>query len=169
METLYDSNGGAKTRVYRAFQWVITFRDFPAGCWQEVDGSKMMTEALTLFTKGRAEFYQDETTRLPDRLPGILSSEHQPLGLESTFKLVYMEPTTRLCIPASINHGELPTVEKVELALGGSVTLPAGSRILVCLGTVTVKDRTFHEERSFTLKDEASVTATENSLLLRFL
>lgn len=169
METLHDSNGGSKTRVYRAFQWVITFRDFPAGCWQEVDGSKMMTEALTLFTKGRAEFYQDETIRLPDRLPGILSSEHQPTGLESTFKLVYMEPTTRLCIPASINHGELPKVEKIELAAGGFTTLPAGSRVLVCLGTVTVKDRTFQEERSFTLKDEATVTATENSLLLRFL
>jgi len=169
METLYNANGGSKTRLYRAFGWLITFRDFPEGCWQEVDGSKMMTEALTLFTKGRAEFYQDETHRLPDRVPGILSSEHVPTGLNSTFKLMYREPTTRLCVPASINDGKLPEVEKVDLAAGEAQTFPAGTRLLVCLGSVNVKDRTFAEEKSFTLKDEAAVTATERSLLLRFL
>ena len=92
IETLYNANGSDNTRIRRAFRWVVTFRDFPVGSWQTVDGGSMMTQAPTLFTKGRAEFFLDGVQR-GDRVPGTLSSEHEVVGLGGTFKLSYVEPT----------------------------------------------------------------------------
>lgn len=168
METLFNSNGLAKTRVKRAFKWVITFRDFPAGSWQEVDGSKMMTHALTLFTKGRALFFQDGV-QLPDRVPGILSSDYEPTGLSSTFKLEYVEPTTRLCIPAMLNDGVLPEVEKIELSPGQVHAAKAAERFLVCLGNAKVNGKIIEEERTFHLKQDSEITSDDHCILLKIL
>ena len=168
METLYDSNGLAKTRVKRVHKWIVTFRDFPVGSWQEVDGSKMMTHALTLFTKGRALFFQDGV-QLPDRVPGILSSDYEPTGLSSTFKLEYVEPTTRLCIPAILNDGMLPEVEKIEISPGQAYTAKAAEHFLVCLGSVKVNGNLIEEERAFHLKQDSVITSDEFCILLKFL
>jgi hypothetical protein len=168
-ETLHDANGLDQTRVKRAFGWIITFRDFPVGCHQVVGGDAMMTEALTLFTKGRAEFYLDGERR-GDRIPGILSSEHELVGLDGTFTLRYVEPTTRLCVPASFNRGRLPTVQKLQLQEEETVNASPGDKYLVCLGKIAVKDRTFSEEQSFQLgEDPAVLTCIQSAILLKFL
>lgn len=151
-ETLYGSRGLDQTRVRRAFGWVITFRDFPVGCWQTVGGDDMMKGALTFFTKGRAEFYLDGVKRR-DRVPGILSTEHEPVGLDGEFKLVYVEPTTRVCIPAGLkaNKGKLPNVQQLQLDAGDKLVLMPGFRGLVCLGSVQIGDRIFNEEQTFSV------------------
>lgn len=167
-ESLHNSNRQDETRVRRAFGWVVTFRDFPVGSYQIVRGAEMMTEAVTMFTRGRAEFYLNGERR-GDRLPGILSSEHEPLGLDGEFKLVYVEPTTRVCIPAEINNGKLPFVSKIVLNAGESIELRVGSRFLVCLGEVSVSDRTFVEEQTFTIVNvPKTLTANTDSILLNF-
>lgn len=165
-ETLHCSNGLDETRVRRAFGWVVTFRDFPEGSYQTVGGDGMMTEALTLFTKGRAEFYLDDVKR-GDRLPGILSSEHEPVGLDGTFKLVYVEPTTRLCIPAFINKGKLPTVVKYHISKGSLISLDG--KFLLCLGRLDVNGKTIEEEKSFQTIEPRISRALEESILLEFL
>lgn len=146
IETLYCSNGKDETRVRRAFSWVVTFRDFPEGSYQTVDGNSMMTEALTLFTKGRALFFLDGVQRA-DRVPGILSSEFEPIGFGGEFKLVYVQPCTRLCIPKAINRGMLPTVSKTILDAGEEVEV--NGKFLVCLGSVQVNGKIFTEEKTF--------------------
>lgn len=169
IETLHCSNGQDETRIRRAFRWVVTFRDFPVGSYQTVDGDSMMTEALTLFTKGRAEFYLDGVRRL-DRLPGVLSTEYEVVGQGGTFELRYVEPTTRLCIPANINRNELPIVKKHVLEAGVPQTFKAGSKLLVCLGQVAINHhKLFKEEQSVQLIGDATIEADRPTILLEFL
>lgn len=164
-ETLFNARGRDQTRVRRAFGWVITFRDFPAGSWQTVDGDSMMTEALTLFTKGRAELWLDGARRA-DRVPGVLSSEHAVVGQGGEFKLVYVEPTTRLCIPAGINHGRLPQVRKRWA--DGATTVEAGAQLLVCLGALRHGALTTPAERTVVITADTVLEADPGTLLLEF-
>lgn len=167
-ETLFDALGKDQTRIKRAFKWVITFRDFPAGSFQTVRGAEMMTEALTFFTKGKAEFYLDGVRRL-DRVPGILSSEYDPVGIDGEFVLKYTEPSTRVCIPSSVNHGRLPAVRKIELTAGQEYIAPTGFKALVCLGLVQINHREFSEEQSFETKISSTIKALNRTMLLEFI
>ena len=167
-ETLFCGNGQDETRVRRAFGWIVTFRDFPTGSYQTVDGDSMMADALTYFTKGRAEFFLDGVQR-GDRVPGILSSEHEVVGQGGTFLIKYVEPTTRVCIPRNVapNRGKLPVVTQLALEAGQQLQLARGFRGLVCLGTVQVGERTFKEESTFEVTSEAvTLTCTAPKVLL---
>ena len=166
IETLHCSNGLDETRVRRAFGWVVTFRDFPVGSYQTVDGKSMMAEAITLFTKGRAEFYLDGVQR-GDRLPGILSTEHDIVCQGGQFELRYVEPTTRVCIPYHTNRKRLPIVEKHMLDKGEMFS--ANGKFLVCLGSVEVNGTSFQEEKTFKTAEPRIGRALENSILLEFL
>ena len=165
-ETLYRSNGLDETRVRRAFRWVVTFRDFPVGSYQTVDGDFMMAEALTLFTKGRAEFYLDDGRR-GDRVPGILSSEHEQVGQDGVFRLVYVEPTTRVCIPKRVNNNALPIVKKHMILKDEMICLDG--KFLVCLGSLDVNERTIVEEKTFQTIEPRICKALEDTILLEFL
>lgn len=167
-ETLHNANGLDVTRIKRAFKWVVTFRDFPKDSWQTVDGDSMMTKALTLFTKGRAEFFLDGVQR-GDRVPGTLSSEHELVGAGGTFTLQYVEPTSRLCIPAKINQGKLPTVKKHMHAVGVVFAMPAGSKLLVCLGEINVNGKLFKEEQTVHVLSDSQITAMSDTILLEFI
>lgn len=167
IEKLFNSRGLDETRVRRAFRWVVTFRDFPEGAWQTVESEGMIKDAVTLFTKGRAEFYLEGVQR-GDRLPGILSTEHEPFPPGEVFKLVYAEPTTRVCIPRKINDGRLPVVEKILIPGGESIVTSAGGKYLVCLGKISVSGRTFEAERTFRTEESKECTADEDAILLEF-
>lgn len=168
IETLHNANGQDETRVKRAFGWVVTFRDFPVGAYQKVDGDSMMTEALTYFTKGRAEFYLDGERRR-DRVPGILSTEHEVVGKGGTFTLKYVEPTTRVCIPtkAKANKGKQPNVQQLDLLKGDTLLVRPGFKALVCLGEVKVGDSIFKEESSFDVRSgDLKLEAISDRVLL---
>lgn len=165
-ETLHCSNGLDETRIRRAFGWVVTFRDFPVGSYQTVDGDSMMTQALTLFTKGRAEFYLDGVKR-GDRMPGILSSEHDVVGEGGTFEIRYVEPTSRVCIPRVANKGRLPTVKKHMLEKGEMFS--CDGKFLVCLGSVVVNGVEFAEEKTFKTTEPRVGQALSEVILLEFL
>lgn len=168
-ETLHNANRRDSTRIRRAFGWVVTFRDFPVGAHQTIRGAEMMTEALTFFTKGRAEFYLNGVRR-GDRVPGILSSEHEPVGLDGEFRLVYVEPTTRVCIPAAINRNRLPQVKKRLHEYSGHGPALPGQKFLVCRGSVTASNKTFGEEQTFQIGDEPVIMDwVANTILLEFL
>lgn len=169
-ETLFNARGLDETRVKRAFGWVVTFRDFPAGSYQTVDGDSMMTEALTLFTKGRAEFYLDGERR-GDRVPGILSSEHDVVGRGGTFELRYVVPTTRVCIPrrSSANRNQLPAVKKLVFEEAQQRVFEVGTKVLVCLGSVKIGDRVFSEEQTFEVKSaQVMAEVAPSTILLDF-
>ncbi len=169
-ETLYDARGLDETRLRRVFGWVVTFRDFPAGSWQTVAGDEMMRDALTLFTKGRAEFFLDGVKR-KDRVPGVLSIEHEQTWEGGTFTISYVEPTSRVCIPRNVkaHRGQLPNVSKIELQAGQSMHVPVGFRALVCLGEVKLGERSFAEEQHFeVVTGDARLEALKYSMLLDF-
>jgi hypothetical protein len=128
----------------------------------------MMTEALTYFTKGRAEFYLDGERR-GDRVPGILSSEHDVVGKGGTFTIKYVEPTSRVCIPraAKANKQQLPNVRQLDLKKGDTLLVRPGFKALVCLGTVAVGDREFNEEMTFEVRTtDLKVKALADRVLL---
>lgn len=161
------TQGTITARVRRAFHWIFSFRDFEPGTIQWIGGREMMTQAVTLFTKGRAEFYLDGVRR-GDRVPGILSSEHEPVGLDGEFKLVYVEPTTRVCIPAAFNRGQLPLVKKHHAVDDQTIGFIPGQKLLVCSGEL-VLDRVILPEQSVTIKEPMYVELKAGTLLLEFL
>lgn len=167
IETLYGADGKDETRVKRAFGWVVTFRDFPAGSWQTVSAQDIIRGALTFFTKGRATFTLDGKP-YPDRVPGILSVEHEGEddGLEGMFTLRYVEPTTRVCIPRVFNRDQLPPVRQLRLKPGVQADVPAGTRLLVCLGRVQAGERTFGEEQTIhVVNDGVQLEALDSEVL----
>jgi hypothetical protein len=167
-ETLTDSQ--IVTRVKRAFGWVVTFRDVPKGCEQRVIGTAMMTEAITYCTKGTAELYLNDQ-RQPDRVPGILSSDQlpRPDAEGKIWKLVYVEPCTRVCIPDTYNKGRLPNLTKIELVDNQSYEFPLGFKGLVCLGKLVFDGKEFNEEQQFQIKDIAkTATAQGTTYILDF-
>jgi hypothetical protein len=99
-------------------------------------------------------------------VPGILSSEEPFEFFEGQFKLSYVEPTTRLCVPANINRGVLPTVRKTMLAEGER--FEALGKYLVCLGSVSVNDKVFNEESTFRADVARFGVALQPSILLEF-
>lgn len=168
-EKLYCSNGLDETRIRRAFRWVVTFRDFPAGSYQTVDGDSMMKHSVTFFTKGRAEFYLDGVRR-GDRVPGILSTEHDIVGEGGEFTIKYIENTSRVCIPIDINRWQLPKVKKHSLIKGDLIEVEVGFKGLVCLGSVSIDEKIIAEEKTFSIKDNTKqCLALEDVLILQFL
>lgn len=165
-ETLHCANGKDETRVRRAFHWVVAFRDFPAGSYQTIDGDSMVKEALTLFTKGRAEFYYNGVRRA-DRVPGVLSTEHDIDWEGGEFLLKYVEPTSRICIPSKINRGKLPVVEKVVLVANSTYELEG--KYLVCVGSLSVNGKLFGEMTTFQTTKPTSATPSQDCILLKFL
>lgn len=160
--------GNITARVRRAFRWIFSFRDFTPGTVQTIRGGDMMTDAVTFFTKGRAEFYLDGVRR-GDRVPGILSSDYQPVGQDGTFTVVYVEPTTRVCIPRVFNRGLLPTVKKHHALENMVLSVHAGQRLLVCLGDIEVDGRHIKEEQSVEVQVDQEINLKEGTLLLEFL
>lgn len=167
-ETLHNSNGLATTDVKRAFGWVFVIRSFPAGATQTVDGPGMLADAVTLITKGKAEVYLDGQRRL-DRGPGFLTSDMNPVGREGDFEIHYVEPTTRVCVPAALNKRKIPNVTLIKLEAGEAKTVPVGSKLFVALGEVTAGTTVFAEETSFTATPETtSIVASVPSILMDF-
>jgi hypothetical protein len=169
MKEITYNGSGTVSRIKRAFGWIVTFRNFPPGCEQTVDGASISDEAVTLWTKGRVELYYNNERKL-DRVPGVLSTEIEKYWDQTgEFKLVYNEPSTRVCIFQGINKGRLPHVTKIALDQGQMAELAPGSKILVCLGSVEVADRTFNEESTFSVGNQTrSCRANEYTLLLDF-
>jgi hypothetical protein len=146
----------------------VTFKDYPAESYQTVRGAEMMTEAVTLFTRGRAEFWLNGSRR-GDRVPGTLSTEHEPVGTDGEFRLVYVERTSRICIPAAINGDKLPKVKKIMLNKDDTIELSNGKRMLVCIGRVNISDRVFAEQDTFEVTaGTKTLTADESTILLDF-
>lgn len=167
-ETLFNANAQDRTAVRRAFGWVLTFKDYPAGSVQTVRGAEMMTEAVTLFTRGRAEFWLNGERR-GDRVPGILSSEHEPVGIDGEFKLIYTERTSRVCIPASINRNRLPKVKKIILDDNETRQFEPRTRLVVCTGSISVQDRIFNEQDSIEICTNSKVLRSiGHTILLDF-
>jgi len=161
-ETLTDSQ--IVTRVKRAFGWVVTFRDIPQGCEQRIFGTSMMTEAVTYCTKGVAELYLNDD-RQPDRVPGLLSSDQlpRPDAVGKIWRLSYVQPCTRVCIPDSFNKGRLPSLTKIELADGQTHEFPVGFKGLVCLGKLIFDGKEFTEEQQFQIKDTAKTAQAQGT------
>lgn len=152
IEKNITGNDTVVTRVRRAFGWVVFFRDFAQYSEQEIITPQIIEEAVTLFTKGRAELWVNDVQET-DRLPGLFSLEKEPRTDNSvkTWKFVYTEPTTRVCIAQEYNRNKLPNVTKIELADGETIEFSPGFRGLVCLGSIVFPSRTFLEEQSFTV------------------
>ncbi len=159
-----------KDRRYRVFKWLVLFRDFPAECEQRFYGKSMVEDAVTLFTKGRAQLYYDGQLQ-EDRLPGTFSRDYSvdDSWEGKVFRLVHLEPTTRVCMPLVLNRKGLPPVTKIDLSDGESLEFSVGFRGLVCLGSIIIAERSFPEETSFKIVDSPKIgRAVGRTLILRF-
>jgi hypothetical protein len=159
-----------RDRRIRAFRWLVLFRDFPKDCEQRFYGKSMVTEAITLFTKGRAQLLFDGEPQ-EDRVPGTFSGDYVPDDSweGKQFRLIHLEPTTRVCIPLTLNRKDLPTVTKIELNDGETREFSVGFRGLVCLGSLTIGSRMFPEETSFRVVDSAKTgQSSGRTIILKF-
>lgn len=160
----------SKSRVKNAFGWIVLFKDFPEGSWQTMvgDPDSAWDEAITLFLKGNtAILYNGQ--HMHDRRPGYLSSSAPEWWQGGEIELRYTESASRLCIFKGINSDKIPNVTKIELDSGQEITLPPGSKMLVCLGSVEVSNKTFNAEKTFSVGEESRVIkALDRVIMLDF-
>ena len=124
-------------RAHTSFGWTIHQYTMPPGAKLITKSSRHIERAkapnVTLFVRGRATVTGADGTSYPDRLPGVFSPERGdvPQGAVTTLAVTEFE---FWCMNWTVNRGSLPQLQALRIAEEQDVTLPAGQRVLVCLG-----------------------------------
>jgi hypothetical protein len=156
--------------TYVAFGVVVHHKRLPAGDSYVVhvpeDIQMRKLGNFTLYTKGRVTAKDaDGKPGLYERTPGY-TTLFDRLVPKGVFTHTIQEDAEWWCINQFINERRgirVPTLEVFNLPAGESKTLPVGTRLLLCDGAFTAKDRTFCSAQSLEVKTEAvTATATQN-------
>lgn len=165
-EDLYNANDKGMSTVRRAFKWLYLIRSFPKDSIQILD-REMIDNTVSIFTDGRAEFYHEEERR-DDRVPGTFSKEADLTDLNGNFIIKYTEDTSRICIPAMINKGKIPTVKKIILDQHSVTSFSKGFKCLICVGKLRVNEKIFEKYNTVQLQSDSEFEALEKTILLDF-
>jgi hypothetical protein len=169
-ETLAGGERPRSVLSKRAFGWIAVFLSFRAGITQTLTYTNLPEEERTyIYTRGKAELYINGQ-HITTLVPGSVSSDLPKTELGATFELRFIEETSRVCLPAAVNRGKVPTIRKIILEPGESFEGVHGERFLVCLGSVSIGARTFAEKESFEVSSTSvSATATERTIVIQFI
>jgi hypothetical protein len=169
-ETLAGGEHPRSVLIKRAFGWITVFLSFRAGITQTLTYTNLPEEERTyIYTRGKAELYINDQY-VTTLVPGSVSTDLPSTELGAKFELRFIEETTRVCMPATSNHGKVPKIRKIMLEPGESFEGAHGERFLVCLGSVSIGARTFAEKESFEVSSTSiSATATERTIVVQFI
>jgi len=148
--------------LYRAFGWVVARSLRPNGSVTRVtiDADKPREQAnyVTLFTQGflRNKCLTDDLPVL-DRSPGTFSKDLKPYRA-GVYELTAEGDAVWWCFDKANNNGQIPDVAPIVMQPGESKQFAAGTRLLLCEGSVYKGDEV--------LSGPKAITLTENTALL---
>lgn len=166
-EVTYNSENRGTSTIKRAFGWIYLIRSFPKGSIQILDRD-MIDNTVSIFTKGHATCVHETQNRV-DRTPGIFTSDSDFDGMHGVWTLTFLEDTSRICIPKTINKDKLPNVKKIVIEHDKPTLLKQGFKGLVCVGSLKIKDKILNQYDTFSISSDIEVfSIDEKTYILDF-
>lgn len=153
-------------RIINVFKWMAEISEIPENTVLNFESSS--NPNISLFLKGRAECYIDDT-RVGDRIPGMFINSSISAKPDKKINLKYLEPSKSLKIYNPFSK-TLPIVSKIDLGQGQTIDLEIGFKGLVCLGEIKIDDKIIGEEKTFMLsnKDKCCIALSPKVIILNF-
>lgn len=146
---------------YSAFGWVVHHKEIPAGepyvvnLTKDTDGPGLGN--ITVITKGRITGVNRSTgASVPERIPGYTNKDRASL-LAGIYDFTAQENSEWWCINQRINGDRLPNVEIFSAAVGQVIELPAGTKLLLCEGGLSVGENQYDAPQAFQVSSEQTV------------
>lgn len=143
---------------HKAFGWVVHRKVLAAGERYTVvvaeDTNGDQTGNITLWTKGRIEG-AERSTQAPTvpRLPGY-NTINRGLRVAGTYDYAATEPSEWWCINYVFNRNRLPDVRVFSYAPGEVHSLPVGTKLLLCAGSVSFGETQYDAPAAFEVSSE---------------
>jgi len=156
-------------KMYRAFGFLVynnIFKDaepyFPAYAANR--------KWFNYFTKGSMvnNVVMSTNEALPDWPTGSWITPDD-LTFSGTVSHTIVGDTEVWCVPAEANNNYLPDCEKWFLSAGSSETLPVGTKIMFCDGSLAVNGQTITNPTQLKIKSsDTTVTANQDCFGIKF-
>ncbi len=143
-------------KPFAAFGRVLYANYYEAG--YTVEASTFAdSKTVLLFTEGSITVRDKETGAVIYQcIPGwIKDGDYQ----ERAFTCTANAPSVSWCYDPKVNQGYVPPIELLTVEQAKSVTLPEGTNLFLCLGTLQINGATYTAPRQITVRS-AGVTAT---------
>lgn len=157
---------------HKVFGWAVHQKVFAQGeqytSRLERDTDPKDSENITFWTKGRIAGVNTATGEAtPDRAAGMFSFD-LPVYPAGTYLMTAQEPSEWWCVNYMANVKALPTLRPLVVTPGDSVTLPEGTRLFVCEGTLSLDGETFGKATAAYTTRVVQASATEPTYALIF-
>lgn len=146
---------------HAAFGWVIHRKVIAAGDTYSVnltadtDGPGLGN--ITVVTKGRITGVDRATGAVvPDRVPGY-SNKYRTGLIAGIYDFTAQQDSEWWCINQRINRNRLPDVDVFSAATGQVVEMPAGTKLLLCEGSLSVGDTQYDAPQAFQVTSQQTV------------
>ena len=160
---------------YRTFGY-ITIRTVYTGGEHVVDPCPENRLWTNLFTKGGFRNCVTDATSTPpnhsteDTNPGSWYTPEDFQEFYGNLTFDTLDPTEIWCLCGENNNNWMPYVSKWELSSGQTTTLPVGTKLFFCSGSITINGTTYTDPVQIHAKNSAvSVVSNQNSYGINFL
>lgn len=161
----FDSRAnGISCNIHRAFGYVVFEYTLAKGATIQMDssgGARAESENRTLCTRGILEIANSDNTDKRYRYAGDYSQELSDLRA-GTFNQTAIEEFSWWCINSKTNNGKLPNLAPFKLSAGSSAELDLGTKLLICSGTLSIKDLSKSKGSTIAIVSSDKIAATAN-------
>lgn len=154
------SAGIAFTR-YSVFGWVVHHKVIAANevysvtITADTDGSGLGN--ITLVTKGLITGVNRATAApVLDRAAAYTNKDRTGL-LAGTYDFTAQQPSEWWCINQRINGNRLPQVDIFSAAMGQILEFPAGTKLFLCEGSLSIGDVEYNAPKAFQVSSQQTV------------
>lgn len=146
---------------YSVFDWVVHHKVIAANetytvkLTADTDGRGLGN--ITLVTKGLITGVNRVTAAsVPDRSPGYTNKDRTGL-LAGTYDFTAQQTSEWWCINQRINGNRLPQVDIFSATTGQILELAAGTKLLLCEGSLSVGDVEYNAPQAFEVDSQQTV------------
>lgn len=146
---------------HTAFGWVVHHKVVSAGgsyaihLTGDTDGPGLGN--ITLVTRGLITGANRATgSPVIDRSPGYTNKDRTGL-LAGTYDFCAQEDSEWWCINQRTNRGRLPDVDIFSASMGQVIEMPAGTKLLLCEGSLSVGGEHYDAPKAFQVTSQQTV------------
>lgn len=173
-EYTYPNGATIQQTPYRAFGYIVLKNVFADGThivadWPQNRQWWNMTTMGSMVNISLDAASTPPNLSIPDVVVGDVSTVDDFAQTSGTASYDIVGETHLWCISDDNNNGYLPDSEKWFLASGQSATLPVGTKLFFCQGSLTIDGETKTNPTQIHIKtSETSVTANEDCFGITF-
>lgn len=146
---------------YSVFDWIVHHKVIAANdayavtLTADADGPGLGN--ITLVTKGLITGVNRATAApVPDRAPGYTNKDRTGLRA-GTYDFTAQQASEWWCINQRINGNRLPQVDIFSATMGQILELPAGTKLFLCEGSLSIGETQYDAPQAFQVDSEQTV------------